>query len=361
MRPSSTGLSAVFLLLSVIASDIVPQTPSNAEIVPALCWRFASRSVPRYAAVDGNVAVITSDGGNLEAVSTIDGKLIWSTDLGGDIVSNVVQAGRRSWVVSLMGPETSPQPILRAVSTETGLAAWNIRLPHDEQYYLAASNGNVIVTSSSGAIQSISSESGKIVWKRESPGPIAAAPIVAGAKITLLLRNSALTLVDASSGSILSTRGLSNRPTAVASLASGELILGDDRGNISVLNGGEKPLWRFKTGGEVSRLTVVGDSILAASHDNFVYSLSLKGDVIWKRRMAGRVVEARVLDDRSVIMAGLDDRVAVIGDLRDGRTIGQIPLEDSEGVTNSMLTGRDLYLLTDRALVKLTSAGCVEK
>ena len=80
--------------------------------------------------------------------------------------------------------------------------------------------------------------------------------------------------VSLATGEIDSMRKMSYGVTALVETPSGEIIAGDERGNVSSLvNGNAKPYWKFKSGGEISAIFAVGEHLLVTSHDNFVYFL----------------------------------------------------------------------------------------
>ena len=47
--------------------------------------------------------------------------------------------------------------------------------------------------------------------------------------------------------------------------------------------------WRKRTGAGVEAVTLAGDALLAASLDNFAYLLNLKGSMLWKKQLPGRI------------------------------------------------------------------------
>jgi outer membrane protein assembly factor BamB len=151
--------------------------------------------------------------------------------------------------------------------------------------------------------------------------------------------------------------------TAVAKTPTGEAIAGDGRGNLTVLNGAEKPFWKFKSGGEISRIFVNGSQVVAASHDNFVYQLRMRnGDVEWKKRLGGRVQQMAILNGQYVLTASFDEKAAVLTDILTGKVVGQIPFSENETIAAPPSYSESaITILTDRAVHQYSLSGCPAK
>src|SRR5207245_1415222 len=156
----------------------------------------------------------------------------------------------------------------------------------------------------SGAVQSIDAKSGTVKWKREIAEGFASEPVFDGGKLIVATTAKQIFVVSLASGEIDSMRKVQYGITSLAEAATGEIIAGDDRGNVSsLINGTDKPYWKFKSGGEISAIFTVGDHLLITSHDNFVYFLvNRSGGLVWKKRLTGRVSQIATYTDRFALI-----------------------------------------------------------
>ena len=171
-------------------------------------------------------------------------------------------------------------------------------------------------------------------------------------------------MISQVTGEIESMRKAAFGVTAVGQTAAGDLIVGDERGNLtSFIGSTEKVKWKFRSGGEISAIITLDDHILVTSHDNFAYSLVPRnGSVAWKRRLSGRVSRIATFEDRYVFMSGFDDHGAVVADLANGRVAGQIVLGDDESLSQNPIAASGLIaVLTSDSIRTFSFNGCLSK
>jgi outer membrane protein assembly factor BamB len=304
-------------------------------------------------------------GATVEAVS-LDGKKVWSSELGGDISSNILPLDTSTLVVSSIvsaDPQKSRVSLLRSLSKETGITNWTVKLPDAEAHFLGSINGSVVVVSKNGVVQSLEARSGNVKWKREIAEGFVAKPLFTDTKVYVAATGKQIFGISLSSAEIDSMRKVSHGTTALGQLPSGEIIAGDERGNVSSLNGSDKALWRFKSGGGISNVFAAGDQLIATSHDNFIYFLlTSNGDVIWKKRMSGRVSQIGKVLDRYVLVASTEENSAALVDLSNGRTAGQIVFAEKETLVSPPISiNNQIFVLTDRAVYSYSLNGCPAK
>jgi outer membrane protein assembly factor BamB len=98
---------------------------------------------------------------------------------------------------------------------------------------------------------------------------------------------------------------------------------------------------------------LVGDRVLIASFDNFVYALARStGDRIWKRRLENRIISAPLVEGDASLVAPLrGDYVAAFHN-SDGHRLNLYQLDkDFEIVADPVFTGELLVLPTNKGLV----------
>src|SRR5262249_39722875 len=112
--------------------------------------------------------------------------------------------------------------------------------------------------------------------------------------------------------------------------------------------------WRSRTGASVDATPVItGNKILVASLDNFIYALSRSsGNRLWKRRFDNRLTAAPLVEgDAAMIAPYRGDAIAVFLNA-DGRRVNYYRLEkDTEIVAAPVLVDNLLLISTDKGLI----------
>lgn len=335
--------------------------PADAELVISKCWSYATEEPASKLHVNETGSFIGGSGARVDALLP-SGSRLWSSELGGTIVSNIISTESSVLLVTTFGEATKSESVLRGLSKETGITNLTISVPASDRYFLTIDNGSIILISRGGLVMAMD-KAGAVKWKREVAEGFAADPFLTPGKAIIATTAKQIFAINLATGEIESMRRSATSLTAVAQTPTGEAIAGDDRGNLTILNGTEKPLWKFKSGGEISRIFVNGTQIIAASHDNFVYQLQTRnGDVEWKKRLGGRVQQMAVLDGKYVITASYDEKAAVITDLTTGKVAGQIPLAEGETITAAPIySNGTITILTDQAVYQYSLTGCPTK
>ncbi|MFN0277757.1 MAG: PQQ-binding-like beta-propeller repeat protein [Pyrinomonadaceae bacterium] len=330
------------------------------------CWAYQLGDVIGQQIVsDVEHVFVGSGGGKVEALS-LDGKKIWSSEFGGEITSNILAAESGLFLVtSTVSSDTTKlsDSRLRSLSKETGITNWAVTLPDAEAHFLSAFNAAVIVVSKNGAVQSIDAKQGGVKWKREIAAGFVAEPVFFSKTVTIATTGNQIFALSLATGEIESIRKSVFGVTALAIMQNDVLIAGDERGNIFSLNGVDKPMWTFKAGGQISDIFAVGDNLLAASHDNFVYFLvGRNGGRVWKLRLTGRVSDLAIGEDRYALISSFDEHKVMFVDLGNGKIAGQTVFDDDETAVQIQANpGLPMLVLTNRALNAYRLNGCSSK
>jgi len=368
MMHRSYFLPIAFLLILHVSllppSGILAQAQPGDEIVASRCWSYPLGAEGAVAITpDADRVFLGMGGARVEAVG-VDGAKLWSSDLGGDISSNLLPRENTIFVATA-GPsagEGKPdESILRALSRETGITVWTMKLPSAARHFLHNLDQDLVVISMGGVIQSVDARSGLVKWKREIADGFVASPVFSRNKVLVATTAKQVFGVLLATGEIDSMRRSTIAITALTETSAGGLVTGDDRGNITAfVNGSDKVSWRFKAGGQISGLYAQGDHLLVTSHDNFVYFISGRnGDVVWKKRLAGRVSHVASIANKYALSTSLDEHRAAVTELLTGKPVGQIVLGSEESITAdpSVSSGR-IFILTTRSLHAVSFDGC---
>ncbi len=351
------------ILAPLLAAFVVAgqEKPVEAEIVATKCWAYEIQAGRRVVSDGMRIFVATAEA-KVEAVS-MDGRKLWSSEMGGEIASNLLVTDSGVFVASATTPtaEKAATASLRLLSRDTGITSLAIKLPDAAQHFFERSGDAMIVVSENGTIQSIDSKSGAIRWKREIAERFVGEPYFGVEKVIVASTAKQLFTVTLASGEIESMRKLTAQATAAVQTASGETVSGDERGGISLfLTDKDREYWRFKSGAAISSLRLVGGNILAASNDNFVYMLTPRsGGMAWKRRLAGRVAHIGIVDNSLALVSSLEENGATFISLAGGKQLGQITLNDDEYLTaDPTSTSGLVFVLTNSRLIAFSLNGC---
>ena len=358
---------ALFLICSFsLCSSLLGQKKAAVEVDVTKCWSYPlGDTASERIASDGSSVFLAMGGAKVEALS-VDGKKIWSSEFGGAISSNILVADSGLFLVTSTISSDAVKTggsILRSISKETGITTWTLKLPDAERHFLDSFNGAVIVVSKNGAIVSIDAKNGNVKWKREITEGFVAKPAFTGASVIVATTGKQIFGVSLATGEVDSMRKVPYVVTALNAAANGETIEGDERGNVSALNGTDKPIWKFKTGGEISSIFAVGDHLLVTSHDNFVYFLvGRNGGRVWKKRLAGRVAQIANVMDRYALISSFEEHGAVLTFLSNGRVAGQIKLGEDETFTSPPIVSNGLiFALSNKTANAYSLNGCPVK
>ncbi|MDQ3489657.1 MAG: PQQ-binding-like beta-propeller repeat protein [Acidobacteriota bacterium] len=322
------------------------------------CWAYPIESVQyKFLASDNQLIFIAIEDGSVQAIDSKTSGSIWTTDLGGGIVSNIAINETNVFVAtnSIAGkdaaaPEAS---ILRSLSKKTGITNWSIRLPFSAEMVLGGARGRIIAAGSEGTITALDNKTGNIDWKAPLSGQLSAALYFSSDTITYGTDQNEIVSISAETGERIFRRPVKFRPTAIAYLSENKIVTGDERGNVALINTlNGQSVWEFKSGAGISAISTSGSGLVVTSLDNFIYMISPKnGDVIWKRRMPGRILHGVLVTDNFVFALIYGESSAYLIDTKKGKLIDQLVQTDKNYQNRAPL------LVNDSNIVFATADG----
>jgi outer membrane protein assembly factor BamB len=358
-------------IFAALASGVVhtwAQPKAGRVLGPiARCWQYEIDEPAAGAFADRDRIFFATVAGRLRALDTRTGQLLWSSDLGGEVDSNLLGIDGAIFVVTTSrqaGAET-PVTYIRSISRDTGITRWKADLPAGHDHFLGSAGDRLVAVSREGNALGIDPESGVVAWRHHSGAQVAARPVIDGAHIVMPTKNS-LTVLSGS-GRIVSDIPVRSAATAIALAtdADGEqniLLTADDRGYIrasDLLSG--KALWKFKLGAAPSFLMPTTEGVIAASADNFLYRMGTNdGDVVWKRRLPGRFSgEPRAVGSNvAVAVIGYESAFLIEG--KTGRLLNKtIPQSGGEASAIILAADEERFVVSDPwRIVSFAPNGC---
>jgi len=189
---------------------------------------------------------------------------------------------------------------------------------------------------------------GSLLWKKNFSNLITTIDGTSQTEIRVLTENM-LFRIKAKTGETLEEIKFENISSKSSVLRENYLIIGNSTGEIikTIYSEGKIHVdWKIKTGGSISNLLVLEGNVLATSLDNFIYLFSLNdGKLRWKRRVSGRIIRNPLIFKNYAVVVNSADNYSSVIDLRDGKVVNQVQIEDDNSFSGSPTIFRNFLIL----------------
>ncbi|MEJ7846691.1 MAG: PQQ-binding-like beta-propeller repeat protein [Pyrinomonadaceae bacterium] len=296
-------------------------------------YDFADTAIIAAASDNSNFYVATEDG-SVHAIDPVTSRKLWTSNFGGRITSNLIVAGGRIFVagnavpVSKEKPETS---VLRSLNPETGLVIWNSPILYSEQIYLGSGGKSIISVGREGSVTSKDGTTGGLLWRASFAGNLTTVPDINYERIVAGTGQKEIISIDGRTGATVMRSKTKFIPSAVLNYTAKAIAAGDERGNLILIDSAAgKTIWKYKSGGKISFIAQTDEGVLAASNDNFIYMLwDYNGDVLWKKRLPGRIAGPPLIGGDTVSVQLSADRSTFVLNLENGKIVNQFLLVEN--------------------------------
>jgi outer membrane protein assembly factor BamB len=342
----------VILIASFARSDALLSQPLTIR------WRYESPvTLNLTPAFDNERIYLPLAGGTIVALKAKDGQLYWRSEMGGELSASPVADENAVYVAS----ETIVQPnepqksagALRALGREGGVTQWMTPLVRPLRGALTISGTKLFAGGSDGRAYAFDKRTGGVLWSIPYALAFGGQPVAKGGKVYLGSEDGTLLALDEATGSLLwryRTKGAIHGPVAVTDdtvfFGSGDnyvYAVSSDKGRMK---------WRKRTGAGVEAVVLVGDTLLAASLDNFAYSLNLKGTMIWKKLLPGRISAQPLTVDETALFTPLSSSEGVVLGLKDGKQVNSLPIgAELTSSASPIIVGDAVILTTEHGLL----------
>jgi outer membrane protein assembly factor BamB len=335
------------------------------------CWEFETSQMTAFPPQSDNQQTIfqTLADGTLAAIDAANGKILWRSQFGGEIISNTLFEDNKLYLINKIIDENEPQLVARSVSAATGLTLWqkNLSLDDSSRIFVSASgNNSIVLVSETGQILFMDKTSGAEIFRKELQTTVTAAPLLFENKVFIGTSENKITAFPASAaggGENVFALNLPNSPTGSLFVSAFTLVVGDRSGSVQAFRlADRKLLWKTRTGAQIVDITEVSGDFLISSNDGFVYLLAAKtGDRIWKKRLPGRLIGKPLVYNNFVLLQTIDGAAALILDLNSGKPVNQILFgENAFSANSALLVNQRLIIPTSKGLLAFGSE-CAEK
>ncbi len=326
-----------------------------------IAWRYESNlTLDLTPAVDEERVYLPLAGGIIVSLKAASGQLNWRSEMGGGLSASPVADYGGVYVASETGkPESGSRRAtgaLRALGREGGVTQWMRTLAMPLRGSLTLANGKLFAGGSDGKVYAFDSKNGEARWSYDYGAPFNCQPVVSEGRVYVGSEDGNLLVLDEATGKLLwhyRTRGPVRGPVANA---NGIVYFGSGDGYMYAVNASSgRLIWRKRTGAGVQAVVRVGEELLVASLDNFVYKFSLTGARLWKRQLPGRISSQPLVVQAEALFTPLSSSAAVVLEVRDGHLVNSLPVgEEISTSASPIAVGNVVLLTTEHGLLAFT-------
>jgi outer membrane protein assembly factor BamB len=259
----------------------------------------------------GLVFVGSADG-NLDAISVTTGQLVWTMQVGGDVLAPVFGAG--------MVYATSTSGAVEAFSESTGTMLWTAGLAASVQAgpSLDVSRGALVVCDSGGVVQEFNPTTGAEGWAFQASGSITASTAISGGSLYFGTSTGLVYALSELTGSELwsyqAAAAIGDTPTLTADITPGhvlELIVGDADGTLYFLDASNASVnYTMALGSAVTGVASVKGVVLAETASGVISSARSYSDLdVWRYQTGAGLSTSPVIDDGAVYVGAGDGKL----------------------------------------------------
>src|SRR6478672_8854605 len=347
----------LFLMLSFVSSEPLLSQPLTVR------WRYESAvTLNLTPAFDNERIYLPLAGGTIVALKASDGQLFWRSEMGGELSASPVADDSAIYVASETVVQANepqkPAGALRALGREGGVTQWMTPLVRPLRGALTISGTRLFAGGSDGRAYAFDKRTGGVLWSIPFALAFNGQPVLSAGRVYFGSEDGTLIALDEATGQVLwryRTKGAVHGPVAVANET---VFFGSGDGYVYALSTDKGHLkWRKRTGGGVEAVAIAGETLLAASLDNFAYSLNLKGTMLWKKQLPGRISAQPLTLQETALFTPLSSSVAVVLGLKDGKQINSLPTgEELTSSASPVIVGDAVIVTTEHGLLAFARA-----
>ena len=342
----------IFLMASFANSDALLSQPLTVR------WRYESPvTLNLTPAFDSERIYLPLAGGTIVALKAKDGQLYWRSEIGGELSASPVADETSIYVASetKFEPNENQKPAgaLRALGRDGGVTRWMTPLVRPLRGALALSGGKIFAGGSDGRAYAFDKRTGGVLWSIPFALVFSGQPVVKGDRVYLGSEDGTLLALDEATGRLLwryRTKGAIHGPVAVS---EDTVFFGSGDNYVYAVSADKgKMKWQKRTGAGVESVVLAGNSLLAASLDNFAYLLNLKGKMIWKKLLPGRISAQPLTVAETALFTPLSSSEGVVLGLKDGKQVNTLAAgEELTSSASPILVGDAVILTTEHGLL----------
>ena len=313
-------------------------------------WRYKSEvTLNLTPAFDSDRIYLPLAGGTIVALKAKDGQLFWRSEIGGELSASPVADEGAIYVASetVVKANEKSAGALRALGREGGVTQWMTPLVRPLRGALTLNGARLFAGGSDGRAYAFDKRTGGVLWSIPFESSFAGQPVSKDGRVYFGSEDGTLLALDEATGRVLwrfRTKGAVRGPVAVTKES---VFFGSGDGYVYAVSSDKGRLkWRKRTGAGVEAVALAGDALLAASLDNFAYLLNLKGTMLWKKQLPGRIAAQPLTVEETALFTPLSSSEGVVLGLKDGKQVNSLPTEDELTSSASPIIVGDAVILT---------------
>jgi hypothetical protein len=377
----------IFLFFVLFISSVTAQQKNRAvepneqidlSIPFKACFQKPDKNISAFSfASDNSEAIfIPYQTGKIAKINLSSEPLIWVSDLGGEISSDLIFDNGSVYLITKVFEENVKKDIdsgkrftnytLWSLDAVTGLTEWQLGFTSNTSVSLNINQDKILLITKSGIVETIKKTNGaEKVSNFQLPGIVSTSPDFFSNKFFIGTEDNSILIVSTDKAEVLSKISTVQSPASTLVVTANKLFWGEKKGFVSHYDTNINSLiWTVRFGGEISSLTLVANGILVTSLDNFVYFTSLqKGKKVWRKRLAGRILTKPLIVGNFAVLFTAVDNNAIVLDLRNGKIVNQISLADIGFIlSRPVLLQKSLVFSTNKGIFSFipTNTNCFQ-
>lgn len=343
---------------SVFSADKIDNEPLLSQPL-TVRWRYESNvTLNLTPAFDSERIYLPLAGGTIVALKARDGQLLWRSEMGGELSASPVADEAMVYVASeTTAPDGQPRGssgALRAIGREGGVTQWMTPLVKPLRGALTIAGKRLFAGGSDGRAYAFDKSTGGVLWSIPFSSPFMGQPVANAGRVYFGSEDGNLIALEEATGRVVwryRTKGAVHGPVAVA---NDTVFFGSGDGYVYAVTADRGKLkWSKRTGAGVEAVTLASDdTLLAASLDNFAYLLNLKGTMLWKKLLPGRIAAQPLTLKETALFTPLSSTAAVVLGLRDGKQLNSLPTgEELTSSASPIIVGDAVIVTTEHGLL----------
>ena len=352
----------VIVSLLVVLVTMLPVLAVNGDVVLSepltVRWRYESSvTLNLTPAFDNERVYLPLAGGILVALNAKDGQLFWRSEIGGELSASPAADESAIYVASEIlevgYAPSNASGVLRALGREGGVTQWLTPLVKPLRGAIVVSGNKLFAGGSDGRAYAFDKKTGGVYWSIPFSSSFSGAPVAKDGHVYFGSEDGTLLALEESTGQVLwryRTKGAIRGPVAVS---AGIVFFGSSDGYVYAVHADNGHLdWRKRTGAGVEAVLLSGETLLVASLDNYAYLLNLKGSMLWKKLLPGRISAQPLAVQEAALFTPLSSSTAIVLALRDGKQVNTLPTgEEMTSSASPILVGDVVFVTTEHGLV----------
>lgn len=318
------------------------------------CWEYEGQNIlfPKNASDNDNSFIFFRDNGDifLDSINKF-GKILWSNDVGGIPISNILLSKGKIYVLL----KSEQDILIKGLSVETGLVIWQKKLDIvsnnlSSNFQLVNNNNFLLLIENREKILFFDLISGDLLREKQLTGISKTNIIIREGNAFYISQQNKLVKSNLANNFETVLHQFEKEIKQVYFLSQNQVLVVDELNNVICLDLSKKKIdWLVKLGAGVNSISESSDSYLITSIDNYIYCVKKEnGKFLWRKRTEGRS-EGNLDNLKTIYISSLiNGQTTLFSELKKGKTLNQVFLAENEFfVGEPLIFGNQFILQTN--------------